>query len=311
MLILLYGQDTYRSRQKLKEIIEQYKKIHQSGLNLTRFSLKNGISFNFEKIREIIEAVSMFNEKKLIILEDAFGNKDFQEVFLKYVKKNKFKKNKDVIVVIYEKGKFPVSGFKSQVNMIQEFKSLEGANLVKWIENEVKKQGGEIDKSSAQKLAFYVGDDLWQMNQEITKLIHYQSKITSGSVDLLVNPKIETDIFKTIDALAMRDKRTALMLLYKHLEQGEKEFYLLTMLAYQFRNLIKLKSLVERNIPYYALTQKTKIHPFVVKKTWEQLRNFNLNELKNIYRKLLEAETETKKGRLEIRAALDLLITEI
>ena len=128
---------------------------------------------------------------------------------------------------------------------------------------------------------------------------------------MLVKPKIETDIFKTIDALGKRDKKTALKLLYKHLKQGEKEFYLLIMLVYQFRNLIKLKSLIEKNIPYYGLASKTKLHPFVVKKTWEQLRNFNLNELKNIYRKLLEAETGAKSGRLEIKAALDLLITEI
>src|SRR3989338_4742517 len=263
MLILLYGQDTYRSRQKLNEIIEQYKKIHQSGLNL----IWQKENLNFEKIREAIESVSMFNEKKLIILEDIFQNNDFQEKFFEYAKKSKLKENKD--------------------------------------------QSGQIDKSTAQKLAFYLGNDLWQMNREITKLIHYQPKITSESIDLLVKPKIEPNIFQAIDALGEKNKKTALKLLYQHLEKGDNEIYLLTMLAYQFRNLIKLKSLIEQNTPYYNLAKKAKLHPFVVKKTSAQLKNFSLNELKKIYQKLLEIEVGIKKGLLEPKAALDLLVGEL
>ena len=40
MTILLYGLDTYRSRQKLNEIIENYKKVRKSGLNLRFFDGK-------------------------------------------------------------------------------------------------------------------------------------------------------------------------------------------------------------------------------------------------------------------------------
>src|SRR3989338_1553168 len=307
MLILLYGQDTYRSRQKLNEIIEQYKKIHQSGLNL----IWQKENLNFEKIREAIESVSMFNEKKLIILEDIFQNNDFQEKFFEYAKKSKLKENKDIIAVLYEKYRMPETKYKILTSMFQEFKPLAGFNLVNWIEKEIKNQSGQIDKSTAQKLAFYLGNDLWQMNREITKLIHYQPKITSESIDLLVKPKIEPNIFQAIDALGEKNKKTALKLLYQHLEKGDNEIYLLTMLAYQFRNLIKLKSLIEQNTPYYNLSKKAKLHPFVVKKTSAQLKNFSLNELKKIYQKLLEIEVGIKKGLLEPKAALDLLVGEL
>lgn len=195
--------------------------------------------------------------------------------------------------------------------MAQEFKPLEGAGLANWIEKEIKKQGGRIDQPAVQKLSFYVGNDLWRMFQEISKLISYQPGITSETIDLLVKPKIEPNIFKTIDALAQRNKKTALRLLSEHLAQGEKDIYLLSMLQYQFRNLIKLKSLSEQNIPYYDLAKKARLHPFVVKKTSAQLRNFGLNELKNIYRKMLEMEIGIKNGRLEAKTALDLLVGEL
>jgi len=83
MIIFLYGQDSYRSRKKLNEIIDHYKKIHQSGLNLKYF---NGKELNFEDFRDEIQQTSMFDEKKLAILEDTFSNKQFKEKFLKYSK---------------------------------------------------------------------------------------------------------------------------------------------------------------------------------------------------------------------------------
>jgi len=74
MIILLYGEDTFRLRQKLIEVIEEYKAKHKTGLNLARFRENN---FDFDKIKEKIESVSMFDEKKLIILENALNNKIF------------------------------------------------------------------------------------------------------------------------------------------------------------------------------------------------------------------------------------------
>jgi len=83
------------------------------------------------------------------------------------------------------------------------------------------------------------------------------------------------------------------------------------MLAYQFRNLLKLKALSEKNIPYYALAKQANLHPFVVKKSQDQLRNFSLAQLKKIYRQLSQIDLAIKTGRLDQQTALDLLVAEI
>ena len=69
MIFFLYGQDVYRSRAKLREIIEHYKKARKSGLNLKVFDFKKA---DFQDFKDVIRSVSMFNEKKLIILKNAF-----------------------------------------------------------------------------------------------------------------------------------------------------------------------------------------------------------------------------------------------
>ena len=96
MIILLHGQDTYRSGQKLKEIIDQYKKIHKSGLNLRSF---DGENLKYQNFIDETNLVSMFDEKKLIILRGIASNKDFQEKFLE--NKKDFA-GSDNIILFYE-----------------------------------------------------------------------------------------------------------------------------------------------------------------------------------------------------------------
>ena len=99
MIYFIYGEDSFRSKRKLEEIIEGYKKVHKSGLNLIYIDAKENTFNNFYSNFKI---TSMFAEKKLIILQDVFANKNFQEDFLNNIKA--LEELKD-IVVVYEKEK--------------------------------------------------------------------------------------------------------------------------------------------------------------------------------------------------------------
>jgi len=310
MLILLCGEDTFRSRQKLNEIIKKYQAKHRSGLNL--FWLKEE-DLDLDKIKERAESASMFEEKKLIVLEDAFKSKSFQDDFLDYVKEKKIKNNQDVIIVVFQAAKMAISRLKNKFNMLENFELLKGAALVNWIKKETAKRGGTINPPAAQKLAAYVGSNLWQADNEIDKLLNYNKNglIKEEEIDLLVKAEAGLDIFKMLDALAQRDKRIALKILHEYLNQGESEIYLFTMLVYQIRNLLKLKDLAERGIPFYSLAKQSGLHPFVVKKSWSVLKNFELEYLKKIYQRLLNVEYKIKTGRLEGPVALDLLVMGI
>lgn len=301
MLILLYGEDTFRLKQKLDEIVGTYKAKHSSGLDLAFFES------DFEKVKEKIEAVSMFNEKKLIILKDILGNLDFEENFFEYAKKNKLKNSQEAIIVLCQFGKLAASAYKRKMSMSEEFKPLNGTELVSW----VRKKG--LNNPAAQKLAAFVGNDLWRMENEINKLLSYKKggEIAAEDIDLLVGAKIDNNIFQTLDALANQDKKTAFKLLHQHLSEGENEIYLLTMFVYQIRNLLRLKDLIEVGVPFYSLAAKSGLHPFVVKKSSQVLKNFSLERLKNVFRRLAEVERELKTGRIDGLSALDLLVMSI
>jgi len=53
------------------------------------------------------------------------------------------------------------------------------------------------------------------------------------------------------------------------------------------------------------------LHPFVIKKTYEQTKNFSMEGLKKIYGKLQNLDMAIKSGRFDARTALDMLVMGI
>lgn len=322
MLIFLYGQDTYRSQQKLKEIISHHQKIHQSGLNLRIYDAQD---LNFQTFRDEFQQTSMFKEKKLVVLENVFSNQKFKEEFLK---NKEIFLNSEEIIVIFEESKIlegdKLTKFLKKNGKFQKFDLLEGQRLKNWLKKEFDPSSAEategkktkIEEEALEKLIEFVGNDLWRLSNEIKKLISYKegNSIREKDVELLVKAKAEPEIFETITAIAQKNKKKALKLIEKHLEKGDSPFYLLKMITYQFRNLIMIKALTSQQFSGAGIgiiSQRTGINPYAIKKTMELTRKFSLEELKKIYRKIFEADFNIKTGKINPEDGIKMLIAEI
>ena len=316
MIYFIFGEDSYRSKRKLEEIILEYKKVHKSGLNLIYVDAKE---VDFKDFYNNFKITSMFAEKKLIILKNIFGAAKFQEEFLE---NTKVLENLKDIVVIYEADPADqrTKAFKALQKHAkrQEFDCLQPDALRKWILQEFEKKEVKINPDALELLVDFVKNDLWKMTNEINKLSNYTPRgtgkkegvIKKEDVELLVKPNIENDIFKTIDALASKNKKLALALLHKHLDNGDFPLYLLSMIAYQFRNLLTIKEL-QSTQSYATIAKKSGLHPFVVQKSYYLCNKFSIQELKKIYQRIFQVDLDIKTGRIEAETALDLLLAEI
>ncbi len=311
MIYFIYGEDSYRSKRKLDEIVLSYKEKHKSGLNLIYIDVGPK---DFKDFYGNLQINSMFAEKKLVIIRGAFLNIKFQEDFLESI--SELEETKDIIVV-YESGAPDqrIKFFKSlkKIAKCQEFTKLNPVNLKKWAIVEFNNQKAKIKPGAVDVLISSVGNDLWRMSNEINKLSNYKHGgiIDVEDVKLLVKPGIESDIFKTIEALASKNKRTALSLLQKHIDGGDDPLYLLSMIAYQFKTLLIIKQLQEEKLPYSIIAKKSGLHPFVVQKNNYLSHQFSMLELKKIYQEIFQADLDIKTGKIGSDTAMDLLLSKI
>lgn len=312
MIIFLYGKDTFRLKEKREEIIKKYTLTKKSGISLKFFDfLKDGLSF-FDEISQNL----IFREKKLLVLSNLFSSKEAKERFEK--EKDRLKKSDDIILV-YEERELPENDnlfrFLKLNSKVQKFDLLDGEKLKIWVKDKFKKERAEIEEKALHLLCEYVGDDLWRMSNEIKKLLAWKKdtgeKITSVDVKLLVKPKIDLDIFKTIDAIAEGKKALALELVHKHLEKGDSPLYLLAMINFQIRNLITVKELTEKGGGIRFVTRQSNLSPFLARKMYFLSKRFGFEELKKIYRKILKVDFQIKTGKLKPDTAIEILVAEI
>jgi len=327
MIIFLYGPDTYRSRQKLNFYKEGFiKKYDQSGFNIIKLE---GENLTLEELNKAFTTPPLFAQKRMVIIENLINknkNKDVSRETLRLLDSQKENEN----VIIFWEGFLekkdistdPLFKRLSRENYAEEFNLLKDKELNSWIKNEIKKNGGKIEVEAIKTLVGLVGNDLWQMNQEIKKLIAYSSTglttgrknrlITNHDVVSLVKGKFDDDIFKLTDALAHKNKKQFLKLLDDQFANGANEIYLLTMLTRLFRILLEVKELSLKGRPSsFAIAEELGLHPFVVKKALPQVKNYSLEELKEIYRKLLEIDLKIKTGQVRPRLLFELLAVEI
>lgn len=328
MVYFFYGEDDFRLKRKIDAAVIGYRQKHRSGLNFGIFDLTRDGEWG--KLKIFLDSCSMFAEKKMAAVSGLFeAASGVKEKFLTYLSVSDILKTEESFLMIGQplnrsSGKkngeyvFKTSEelFKKLTELpvkAENFVFLRGAKLTQWIKKEVGERGGRLQSRAAEALAFLAGDDLWRLSNEIDKLISYRAgqEITAADIEELAGIRTENDIFKTVDALAARNGQLSFELLHRHLAAGETEIYLLAMLIYQFRNLLLVKEQAEKGTPFGELGGKIKLHPFVLRKSWEQSKNFSWVALKKNYERLTAADIGIKSGRLEPSAALDLVIREI
>ncbi len=320
MLKFFYGENSFVSERKIAHLKKNFLK-NNSGANSFVFDMEDEI-VSLEKLREIIVAGGLFSDKKLILLKYflEFADKNFQDTWLEYLKASEEILNDDNLLLIMLEKNNPRKNNKlfkflqSKAESEECFK-LNESQLREFIRQKISAGNREITTEAVNLLVLGSGGNLWKVENEINKLINFKrrlEKITEEDVKLLADTDTEANIFETVEAISSGNKRRALELLHYQISQGDDPFYILSMYIYQFRNLLKVADFYFQGVTnQYEIAKLTKMHPFVVKKSIEQVRSFDLKKLKEIYCHLEKIDREAKSGKMNIDLLLDLFVVKI
>lgn len=333
MIIFLYGQDTYRARQRLHTLRDAFKeKFDRTGMNTVSL---DGEILTTEAFNKQFNASGFLADKRFLSVQNLFakGKEDVQRSVLEMLSDTQFMT--DNILVFLEEGDLSApkkrkassttkGARKKKVVSLpdlfpellakakkEEFPALDPQGVAEWVEKEVKKFGGTIDKKAVTLLASRVGNDLWQASQEVAKLAHYAQGriIVPDDVDIMIQATFDDNIFRLTDALGSNDVRAAMNILEEQFELGAEPLYLLRMLTWHVRNLVSVRSLQDTGVvTAQAVANQLKMHPFVAQKTMRQTAYFSLQDLLAVYDRLLAIDQKLKTGSANAPALLDLLL---
>ena len=318
MLIFVYGEDTFRVQEKVQVMKEKYQeKFDSSGMNLAEFSGK----LELGSVMQAVQSPPFLGEKRMVVVYGLCGS----------LKKDQVQAWQDglsnipetTIVVLWEdtnpaklEKHALYKALKDQAEVhLYPFPLLQGAALSQWVVTRVDQMGSQINQDALVALVERVGSDLWQMQNEIEKLIAYSGGevITSEMIEKLVRASFDDQIFQLVDAISQRNAGQAIKLLEEERWSGATDQYVFGMLARQVRILLGTRSVLDINdrATKDTIASELSLHPFVAQKALGQARSFETIDLRQAHSLLFELDQATKNGRLGPELAVDLVVARM
>ena len=96
-----------------------------------------------------------------------------------------------------------------------------------------------------------------------------------------------------------------------HYQSDHSPEYILSMLLRQFKILFQIRQLLDNNYTSPKIISSLSLHPFVVNKGINQAKNFEISTIKKIINELTEVEFLGRSGKINLKAAISLIVNKI
>jgi DNA polymerase-3 subunit delta len=174
------------------------------------------------------------------------------------------------------------------------FFRLREEELYRWLAQESQALGKTLTLAAAQRLVEIVGQNLWELTQELEKLALFAGEertLTPALVAQLASHSRTYSIFALVDALGEAGAHKRLSALDHLLDLGEHPARIVAMLARQLRLLIRLKEYPGASP---ELARQLNLPQAVVKKLSQQAARFSEAALRNHLFRLHQTDLHLK-----------------
>ncbi len=305
MILFFYGPNIFAGRRKVGELVDQYIKKNGNDFGIERI---NGETIDLKSLESALQAVPFLAGSRLVIIENLGVNKNVAKEALNLLDKIPdstvalfFERAVDERTIYFKDLKKRAQTFK--------FELLAGSHLKKWVTDEARRLGGEIEPAAVDQLIERAGDDQWRLHQEILKLVNFQNVITVDAVRQMVEPGFQQTIFDLVDAMTNGKVGEALQLYRRLLAERTEEIYVLSMVTWQLRNLILAKA--AGRISPGELAKSAGMSPYVAAKALSRQESINEAVLRQAFLAALQTNYAIKTGQGEPSLLVEQLINKI
>lgn len=310
-MYLLYGLEKYLIDERIKKIIQEN---NIENIDINRYNLENS---TIDEIIEDASIISMFQDKKMIIVDNAYiftssTNKKLPEqnidLLTKYLNSNN---SNTILIFVVLKDKIDtrkkITTLFKNVGKIEEYNPTN--DISKIVINLFKPY--QINNKNVNLLINRVGNNLSLLSSEIEKIKIYKENdlnIEENDIINLTHKNIDMDIFKLIDNILLSNKKQALECLEEMIKYGEEPIAIIIMLANQIRIMYQSKLLIKKGYSEHEISDILEIHEFRVKKALEKSRNYTDKKILSKLEELADLDYNIKSGNIDKDIGLELFI---
>ena len=298
------GANGHLRRQALSERVAAFAAEH-GDMAIERL---DGEEATTERMREALQSMPFLSLRKLVVLREPSKQKTFAENIAAVLQDPA-----DTTDVILYEPKLDKRGsyyktLKKDTDY-QEFAALDAAGLARFAVTYAAEQEGALSLSDAPMLVNRVGVQQQMVQSELDKLLAYDPKISSTTIELLTEKLPQSTVFELLDA-AFSGKTAQAFALYKEQRALKVEPQaIIAMLAWQLHILALVKAGGKRGAAEIA--QEAKLNPFVVRKSQGLTRQLNLEHIKRLITDLLELDTQLKSISIDADEALQFYLLNL
>ena len=331
MIIYVHGPDTFRSREKLRLLIDEFKKKRDPhGHAVTRFIAPD---VDFARITHTVQSGGLFTAKRLAVLEGVvgMGTRDLRESLLAFLPSFEREGHaSDSIIIFWEediealtahasgtaRNTHPsrartkrargspdssardLHAFLAQQHYVFHYPVLTSSARISWIKARFQEYGGQGDHTFNNALVTALMGELCHVDTELRKLAAYGHgrTLTREDIDRVVERAGEPPaLFPFLDGLMALQIPPTLALLPTILQSGIEPVILVSHFGRVFRTIALVKSCLEQSQQSGATSATTlHLHPFVVQKTGAFARRYSWQVLRAIQQLLLTLDYSVK-----------------
>lgn len=328
MIIVLHGENSFFTKRKQSEIVAQYRAKHPHALSLYFFES----NCDFAEFKAATETTSLFDPKKLVVVKNALDELKGNAGFFTFLKEKDIKEDKNTVVLFTEDKIVEMGPVKARVGakrisstqgadknkqlawllekptVVQESKQLSSSQLSEWVRQEIMRLGGEADADAIPALIASCGTDLWRLASECAKLVSYAERVTKQNITCLVSSEAHGQIFEALAALTAGNAKGALSQFSALIKEGEDWMKLFGMIVFQFRSIAKVRSLLDEGADAARIQKVTGMKPFTIQKIMPYAKARTMEQIKQTYKKLVDADLALKTGRTSFEVVVENLV---
>lgn len=210
----------------------------------------------------------------------------------------------------------PVLKVLQKRGKVMSFPRLRFGEVPAWVTQRARELGVEMDRRAVEALVRRTGEDLAQLDSELTKLATYArgARVTADDVQAVVPDTAEHQVWDLTDTLLADPGRAALEL-ERSLAAGEPPGRLSYMLVRQLRLLLAASAAPAGGAGARSLAEAfagdgRPLSDFSINKAISQARGVDPSRLEAIYRRAASSEAAQRRGEMDEVTALRLVVME-